>query len=73
MLLVLFAQSLVLGESDNPAFGSSARLSLHLAISSNISVGSVYKSKGDHVVRVWVQLMVEEIMCVVCVDVTEGA
>ena len=28
--------------------------------------GSVHKSRGDNVVRI------EEMMCVVCVDVTEG-
>ena len=35
------------------------------------SLGYVHKSRGDNVVRMWAKL--EEIMCIVCVDVTEGA
>ena len=54
------------GESDHPAFSPQASLSLHLASSSITSAGSVYKSRGDNVGAV------KEMMCVVCVDVTEG-
>ena len=57
--------TLVCGESL--ASGLPASLSLHLAISSTIQAGFVHKSRGDNVVAV------EEMMCVVCVDVTEGA
>ena len=59
------------GESDVPACGPPASFSVHLAISAVTSAGSVHKFRGDNVVRMWVQL--EEMMCVVCVDVTEGA
>ena len=45
--------------------------SVHLASSAVTPAGSVHKSRGDNVVRMWVA--VEEMMCVVCVDVTEGA
>ena len=45
--------------------GPPASLSLH-----HPSEGHVHKSRGDIVVRMWVA--VEEMMCVVCVDVTEG-
>ena len=38
-----------------------------LASSAVTSAGSVHKSRGDNVGAV------EEMMCVVCVDVTEGA
>ena len=44
------------GGTDHPAFGSPASLSLHLASSSITPAGSVHKSKGDCVVRMWVQL-----------------
>ena len=44
------------GESDHPAFGPSASLSLHLATSTITPAGSVHKSRGDSVVRMWVQL-----------------
>ena len=36
-------------------------------------VGSVHKSMGDNVVHMWVQLKVEEMMCLVSVGITEGA
>ena len=55
------------GESDHPAFGPPASFSVHLAGSAVTSAGSVHKSRGDNVGAV------EEMMCVVCVDVTEGA
>ena len=44
------------GESDHPAFGPPASLSLHLASSSITPAGSVHKSMGDSVVRMCVQL-----------------
>ena len=43
-------------ESEHPAFGPPASLSLHLASSSITPAGSVHKSSGDSVVRMWVQL-----------------
>ena len=55
-----------MGESDVPAFGPPANLSIHLAI---IPAGPVDKSRGDSVVRMWVQLTTLEI---VCVGVAEG-
>ena len=42
-------------------------LAVHLASSAVTPAGSVNKSRGDNVGAV------EEMMCVVCVDVTEGA
>ena len=54
------------GGSDHHAFGPPARLSLHLASRSITTAGSVHKSRGDNVGAV------EEMMCVVCVDITEG-
>ena len=44
------------GETDHPAFGPPASLSLHLASSSITPAGFVHKSRGDSVVRMWVQL-----------------
>ena len=44
------------GESDHPAFGPPTSISLHLASSSITPAGSVYKSRGDSVVCMWVQL-----------------
>ena len=58
------------GESGVPACGPPASFSVHLASSPVTPAGSVHKSRGDNVVRMWVQC---EMMCVVCVDVTEGA
>ena len=52
-------------ESDDPAC-----LSLHLASSSITPAGSVHKSRGNSVVRIWVPF--EEMVCVVCVGVVEG-
>ena len=53
-----------MGESDVPAFGPPANLSIHLAISSIIPAGSVHKSRGDSVVRMWVQLKRLYVLCV---------
>ena len=39
------------GESDHPAFGPPASLSLHLASISITAAGSVHKSRGDSVVQ----------------------
>ena len=59
-----------MGQSDVPAFGPPANLSTHLAIISIIPAGSVHKSRGDSVVRMWVQL---KRLCVsLCVGVAEG-
>ena len=52
------------GESDHPAFGPPASISLHLASSSITSAGSVHKSRGDSVVRMWVQLKRWYVSCV---------
>ena len=56
------------GESDHPAFGPPASLSLYLASSSITPAGSVHKSRGDSVVRMWVQL---KRWCVSCVWVLQ--
>ena len=42
------------GESDHPVFGPTVSISLHLASSSITPAGSVHKSRGDSVVRMWV-------------------
>ena len=60
------------GESDLPVCGPPASFSVHLASSAVTPVGSVHKSRGVNVVRVIVGA-VEEMMCVVYVNVTEGA
>ena len=52
------------GESAHPAFGQPASISLHLASSSITLVGSVHKSRGDSVVRLWVQLKRWRVSCV---------
>ena len=44
------------GESDHPAFGPPVSISLHMAINSITPARSVHKSRGDSVVRMWVQL-----------------
>ena len=51
------------GESDVPACGPPAGFSVHLVRSAVTSAGSVHKSRGDNVVRMWVQLK----RCVSCV------
>ena len=56
------------GESDHPAFGPPASLSLSMVKSSITPVGSVHKSRGDTVVRMWVQL---KRWCVSCVWVLQ--
>ena len=53
------------GESDVPACGPPASFSVHLASSAVTLAGSVHKSRADNVGAV------EEMICVVCVDVTE--
>ena len=52
------------GEYDHPAFGPPASISLHLASSSITPAGSVHKSRGDSVIRMWVLL---KRWCVSCV------
>ena len=44
------------GESDVPACGPPASFSVHLASSAVTPAGSVHKTRGDIVVRMWVQL-----------------
>ena len=44
------------GESDVPACGPPASFSVHRASSAVTPAGSVHKSRGDNVVRMWVQL-----------------
>ena len=44
------------GESDVPACGPPASFSVHLTSSAVTPAGSVHKSRGDNVVRIWVQL-----------------
>ena len=44
------------GESDVPACGPQANFSVHLASSAVTPAGSVHKSRGDNVVRMWVQV-----------------
>ena len=44
------------GESDVPGCGPPASFSVHLASSAVTPAGSVHKSRGDNVVRMWVQL-----------------
>ena len=45
-------------EYNHPAFGPPASVSLHLASSSLTPAGTVYKSRGDSVVRMWVKLKI---------------
>ena len=51
-------------ESDLPNCGLPASFSVHLASSTLTLVGSVHKSRGDNVVRLWVKL---RRWCVLCV------
>ena len=44
------------GGSDLPACGPPASFSVQLASSAVTLAGSVHKSRGDNVVRMWVQL-----------------
>ena len=44
------------GKSDVPACGPPASFSVHLASGAVTPAGSVHKSRGDNVVRMWVQL-----------------
>ena len=55
------------GESDLPACGPPSSFFVHLTSSALTPAGYVHKSRGDNVGAV------EEMMCVVCVSVTEGA
>ena len=53
-------------ESDHPAFGPPDSISLHLASNSITPAGSVHKSRGDSVVRMWLQLKRWCVSCVCC-------
>ena len=44
------------GEFDLPACGPPASFSVHLTNSAVTPAGPVHKSRGDNVVRMWVQL-----------------
>ena len=71
MLLLLSTHSRDLclwGESDHPASGPPASLSLHLASSSITPAASVHKSRGENVVCMWVQL---KRWCMSCVWVLQ--
>ena len=59
------------GESDVPACGPPASFSVHLASSAVTPAGSVHIIQGRQC-GVYVGA-VKEMMCVVCVDVTEWA
>ena len=66
-VVVVSTQSLdpcLWGQSDHPAFGPTASISLHLASSLITPAGSVHKSRGNSVVRMWMQL---KRWCVACV------
>ena len=52
------------GESDVPACGPPASFSVHLASSAVTTAGSIHKSRGDNVVRMWVQLKRGCVSCV---------
>ena len=54
-------------ESDLPTCGPPASFSIHLASNAVTLAGSVHKSKDDNMGAV------EEMMCVVYVNVTKGA
>ena len=58
--------TLASGGGDLHACGPPASFSVHLASSTVSPEGSVYKSRGAYVGTV------EDMMCVVCVSVTEG-
>ena len=57
-----------MGESDHPAFGPPASLSLHLTSSSITPAGSVHKSRGDNMVCMCVKL---KRWCVSCMWVLQ--
>ena len=46
-------------KSELPACGPPGCFSVHLASSAVTPAGSVHKSRGDNVVRMWVQLMLQ--------------
>ena len=56
---------MLVGETDVPAFGPPANVSIHLAISSIIPAGSVHKSRCDSV-RAYVGAVEENCVCHVC-------
>ena len=64
LLLCLPTTLTLVLESDHPVFSPPASISLHLASNSITPAGFVHKSKGDSVVRMWVQL---KRWCVSCV------
>ena len=56
MTLLLSTPMTLASGSDVPACGPPASFSVHLASSAVTPAGSVHKSRGDNVVRMWVQL-----------------
>ena len=50
--------TLASGVSNVPTCGPPASFYVHLASSAVTPAGSVHKSKGDNVVRMWVQLKI---------------
>ena len=58
---------------DDPACGEPVSLPFHMASSSISSAGSAHKSNGANVVSMQYGSAVEEMVCIVCVDVTEVA
>ena len=54
-----------MGESDVPTRGPPDSFSVHLANGAVNPAGSVHKYRGDHAVRMWVQLT--DAVCCVCV------
>ena len=61
-------QPLLVGESDLRACGPLASFSINLVRSAVTPEGSVYISRADNVVRMWVQL----VMCIMWVCATKG-
>ena len=56
LLSTYFHDPFQCGESDLPACGPPAIFSVHLASSAFTPAGFIHKSRGDNVVRMWVQL-----------------
>ena len=56
------------GDSDLPTCGPPTSFSVHLASIAVTPAGSVHKSRGDNVVRMWVQL---KKLCVLCMCVLQ--
>ena len=66
-MLCCLPTPITLASGGSPMFPLVVHQPASLASSAVTPAGSVHKSRGDNVGAV------EEMMCVVCVDVTEGA